>query len=165
MTCSCERDVRWWCHFQRCMAGTGASVFRWDPLSKCPRTTPPLDSCGLVWAGATGGLREGKFPLNWLSATVLGCNDFTNGSNSAHILKMCFKSHCDYFLYLIALESILTDVSFPYSPYPFCSDIAPCWTWMSCTILNMDDVSLYNFSADGLIVFWRSSAIFDWIRH
>lgn len=39
---------------------------------------PPLDSCGLAEAEATGELREGKFPLNWRPATVLGCNDFTN---------------------------------------------------------------------------------------
>ena len=50
----------------------------WDPLSKCPSTNLPLDSCGLVQTEAAGELREGKFPLNWLSATVLGCNDFTN---------------------------------------------------------------------------------------
>ena len=44
----------------------------WDPFSKCLSTNLLLDSCGLVKTEATGGLREGKFPLNWPSATILG---------------------------------------------------------------------------------------------
>lgn len=70
--CPYENDVRW-------VNGVfkGARL-AWDPLSKCPSTNPPLNSCGLVSAEATGELRKGKFSLNWRSATVLGCNDFTN---------------------------------------------------------------------------------------
>lgn len=51
-------------------------------LTKCPRSTAqrriPVVCSRLK---PRENFREGKFPLNWLSATVLRCNDFTNTSN------------------------------------------------------------------------------------
>ena len=77
-----------------------SKVYVWprDPLSKCPRTNPLLDSCGLVPAEATGEHREGKFPFNWRPATVLGCNDFTSVFLSGvHIFKSCYGSSMGLF--------------------------------------------------------------------
>lgn len=98
----CERS-EW--HFQRCMSSLGSSF-------KVPEHQ---STAGFLWSSLGWGhrrIREGKFPLNWRSATVLGCNDLTNILNSTHIFNKS-RYGSSTFHHLIALETILTDLSAP----------------------------------------------------
>lgn len=114
------------------------------PWIKCPSTNPPLDSCGLVKAEPTGEFKRGKFPLNWRSATVPGCNDFTN------ILKrrtQHLRAVTGLFSPVESLETVLAELSesaqLPTSltrELHHCVDVAAaavllrfdCWRGMTC---------------------------------
>lgn len=71
----------------------------WYPLSKCSRSTA-LRRIPAVCSRLKPreNFREGKFPLNWLSATMHRCNDFTNTFSRMPYCGAISKSYWVYCL-------------------------------------------------------------------
>lgn len=87
----------------------------WYPLSKCSRSTA-LRRIPAVCSRLKPreNFTEGKFPLNWLSATMHRCNDFTNTFSRMPYCRAISKTYWVYFLVCLLWSTLREICHFGY---------------------------------------------------